>query len=211
MVSTTERLIRDRDFSFVLCRSIESWSPDHPLFPVWQSVQPSIIDLARKCLSYDRNGINLYWASDPVQEYRSQNLVSLAQMFQHKNPPITNNLLGAMEKVITYYFSRRDWKLNVNGEIVIVLLDQVPPESERIVELMLDTSQKLGTEKEEARGYELGILFIQVGEDEAVRQFLNFLDDDLEKLGAHDLIDAKHWSHIGKTSLSAFLEGALVD
>jgi hypothetical protein len=142
MVSHTERLLRDRDFSFVLCRSIESWSVEHPLFPVWQSVQPAIIDLAKKCLSYDRNGINLYWASDPVQEYRCQNLANLAQMFQHKNPPITNNLLGALEKVITYYFSRRGWKLNVNGEIIIVLLDQVPPESEKIAELMLDTIAK---------------------------------------------------------------------
>ncbi len=211
MVTTTERLLRDRDFSFVLCRSIESWSSEHPLFSVWQSVQPSIIDLAKKCLSYDRNGINLYWASEPVEEHRSESLASLAQMFQKKNPPITNNLLGALEKVITYFFSRRDWKLNVNGEIVIVLLDQVPPESERIVELMLDTSQKLGTESEELRDYELGILFIQVGENESVRQFLSFLDNDLEKLGAHDLIDAKPWEYIRQTSLSAFLEGALTD
>ncbi len=61
------------------------------------------------------------------------------------------------------------------------------------------------------RGYKLSILFIQVGENESVRQFLSFLDDDLEKLGAHDLIDAKPWEAIRQTSLSAFLEGALTD
>jgi hypothetical protein len=69
----------------------------------------------------------------------------------------------------------------------------------------------LGVETEESGDYELGILFIQVGDNESVRQFLAFLDDDLEQLGAHDLIDAKHWSHIRKTSLTSLLEGALLD
>lgn len=211
MTNSKERLLRDRDFSFILCRNIESWESSHPFFDDWRLAQSSIIDLGRKCLTYDRNGINLYWASNPVQEIKCADLKALSTMFQEDEHLITDNLTGTIKKVIDYYFSRHDWKININGEIIIVLLDRVPPGSRDIVNLMQDTTHKLDKKHEKEGNYNFGMIFIQVGNDIPTTEFLNFLDDGLEEMGCHDLIDTKPWQSLKQNILSEILQGALTD
>ncbi|MCS6959937.1 MAG: hypothetical protein RMK91_07790 [Pseudanabaenaceae cyanobacterium SKYGB_i_bin29] len=207
----TNKLLRDRDFSFVICRNIETYNNHHPFFSEWRSAPSAIIQLGKKCLEYDRNGLNIYWATDPVEFVKCSDLKGLAEIFQRKNPPVMNNLLGAIREVITYYFSRRGWKANVNGEIIITLIDHIPPESEQIVDILLETSHKLGKEKEHETNYELGISFLQIGDNAATREFLAFLDDRIVDLGGKDLVDAKHWRVMQKMSLVDLLKDAVLD
>ncbi|MFN3361838.1 MAG: hypothetical protein ACK421_10495 [Pseudanabaenaceae cyanobacterium] len=205
------KLLRDRDFSFVICRNIETYARNHSFFAEWRSAQSAIIELGKKCLEFDRNGLNIYWATEPVESTKCRDLKGLAEVFQRKNPPMMDNLIGAIREVITYYFSRRGWRANINGEIIITLLDHIPPESEQIVELLLETSHRLGEEKDHETNYELGMTFLQIGDNGATREFLAFLDNQIVELGGKDLVDAKHWRVMQKMSLVDLLKDALLD
>lgn len=207
----TERLLRDRDYSFVMCRNIESYDPNHPFFSDWRMAQSSIVELGKKCLTYDRNGLNLYWASEPVEKIKCSDLKGLANMFQAKQPLLMNNLAGAIDEVFTYFFSRRGWKADMNGEIVIVLIDHLPPESETVVETLLDASHKMGDKKEHDTNFEFGMTFIQIGDDPRVAQFITYLDSNIVELGGKDLVDAKHWHMMRKMTLAQLLQEALTD
>jgi len=60
---------------------------------------------------------------------------------------------------------------------------------------------------------ELGILFLQVGQDPTATQYLQKLDDDLvAKAGAKwDIVDTKTYEQIGNMSLTQVLLDAIND
>lgn len=60
--------------------------------------------------------------------------------------------------------------------------------------------------------YELGISFLQIGEDPATKEYLTYLDDHLVEAGAKcDIVDTKLWYEIKQKSLTDILIHALVD
>ncbi|NEQ35982.1 MAG: hypothetical protein F6K40_06660 [Okeania sp. SIO3I5] len=211
-MSENHLLLENRDYTFIFARSLVSWSPSHPYYEHWLAAQTKIIDLAKCCQSLDNDGITVYLASSPFIKHTNTEVVKLAQLFQIKDPPETMDLVSSLQDAIDDYFQRRDAKQTQNGDIILVLVDQISKEQESLSNLIINATEKIDLIPGTENSYELGISFLQIGEDPATKEFLTYLDDRLVEAGAKcDIVDTKFWYEIKQKSLVDILIHALVD
>ncbi|MGB3510248.1 MAG: hypothetical protein WBA93_13630 [Microcoleaceae cyanobacterium] len=205
-------LLKNRDYTFIFARSPESWSSDHPYYEDWRAAQIQIIDLAKHCQSLDDDGITVYFASHPFLKHTNTEVIKLAQLFQVKQAPEKMDLVSSLQDAIDDYFKRRDAKQTKNGDIILVLLDQISDEQETLINMIIKATERLDLIPGTDNSYELGVSFLQVGEDQATKEYLTFLDDRLIEAGAKcDIVDAKFWYEIKQESLKDILIHALLD
>ncbi len=109
------------------------------------------------------------------------------------------------------YFLRRERYIYRNGEIILVFLDTRPINFQRLFEIVIEATKKVNPSKERRKIYELGISFVQVGDEPRTAKFLSFIDCDLEKIGAkHHIVDSKNWLSLKQMSVQEFLKDALL-
>lgn len=205
-------LLENRDYTFIFARSLETWSSSHPYYEHWLAAQAKIIDLAKRCQSLDDDGITVYLASSPFIKHTNTEVLKLAQLFQIKNPPETMDLVSSLQDAIDDYFQRRDAKKTKNGDIILVLVDKISNEQESLINLIRNATEKIDLIPGTENTYELGISFLQIGEDPATKECLTYLDDRLVEVGAKcDIVDTKLWYQIKQQSLTDILIHALVD
>lgn len=208
----SERLLRHRDYTFIIVRDPASWSPDHPDFGPWREVQAAIIDIGKICDAYERDGINVYFASKPFQKTICTDVKALAQAFQLSNPPQTRDLRASLRDAINYFVSRRGKRLGSNGELILVLLDETPEDQEGVIKELVYATRMMDQRPEHVANYELGVCFILVGLDPQAEAFLQFLDDNLENRGArHDIVDTRSWRDLRSKPIKQLLIDALMD
>ncbi|NER08588.1 MAG: hypothetical protein F6K17_41695 [Okeania sp. SIO3C4] len=205
-------LLKNRDYTFIFARSLESWSASNMYYEDWIAAQIKIIDLAKYCQSLDYDGITVYLASSPFIKYTNTEVVKLAQLFQLKDPPKIIDVVSSLEDALNGYFQRRDAKQTKNGDIILVLVDKISDEQEALANLIINATEKIDLVPGTENSSELGISFLQIGEDPTTTECLNFLDDHLLKAGAKcDIVDTKFWYEIKQKSLTDILIQALVD
>ncbi len=211
-MSEKHSLLENRDYTFIFARSLQSWSSSHPYYEHWLAAQAKIIDLAKRCQSLDHDGITVYLASSPFIKHTNTEVLKLAQLFQIKNPPETMDLVSSLQDAIDDYFQRRDAKKTKNGDIILVLVDKISNEQEALINLIRNATEKIDLIPGTENSYELGISFLQIGEDPATKECLTYLDDHLVEVGAKcDIVDTKLWYEIKQQSLTDILIHALVD
>ncbi len=205
-------LLENRDYTFIFARSLETWSSSHPYYEHWLAAQAKIIDLAKRCQSLDDDGITVYLASSPFIKHTNTEVLKLAQLFQIKKPPETMDLVSSLQDAIDDYFQRRDANKTKNGDIILVLVDKISNEQESLINLIRNATEKIDLIPGTENTYELGISFLQIGEDPATKECLTYLDDRLVEVGAKcDIVDTKLWYQIKQQSLTDILIHALVD
>ncbi|MDJ0702169.1 MAG: hypothetical protein QNJ46_02720 [Leptolyngbyaceae cyanobacterium MO_188.B28] len=207
-----KQLLKDRDYTFILARSPETWSSQHPYNMEWIGAQTAIINLAKRCSQYDDDGLSLYLASEPYQKIMRADVNQLARFFQNQAQSTEIDIFSPLKDALEDYFSRRNIGISRNGEMIFVILDIIPPEKEILIELIVKATERMDIIKEEDNKHELGIVFLQVGNDAPTKEFLTVLDDQLHDKGArHDIVDAKFWYDARKSSIDNFLVNALMD
>ena len=204
--------LENRDYTFIFARSHESWSFSHPHYEHWLAAQTKIINLAKFCQSLDNSGITVYLASKPFVKETNTEVITLARLFQIKNPPKRMDLVTSLEDAINDYFQRRDAKKTQNGDIILVLVDKISHEQKALINLIINATKKINFIPGTQKSYELGISFLQVGEDQVTKEHLNYLDDRLVQVGAKcDIVDTKIWYKIKEKFMTNILVSALVD
>ncbi len=94
----------------------------------------------------------------------------------------------------------------MSGETFIVITASQPVDEKRVEQIIIEASQQIN------RDEEIGISFIQVGEDPLTRKFLQKLDDDLLSMGAKfDICDTREVKEIDISLLGEVLLNALID
>ncbi|MDJ0554154.1 MAG: hypothetical protein QNJ68_06890 [Microcoleaceae cyanobacterium MO_207.B10] len=205
-------LLKNRDYTFIFARSPESWSASHQYYEDWRAAQIQIIDLAKHCQSLDNDGITVYFASNPFLKHTNTEVIKLAQLFQLKEAPEKMDLIASLQDAIDDYFHRRDAKQTKNGDIILILLDKISDEQETLINMLIQATEKLDMVPGTDNSYELGISFLQIGDDPATKEYLTFLDDHLIEAGAKcDIVDAKFSYEIKHNSLKDILIHALLD
>ncbi len=211
-MSDNNSLLKNRDYTFIFARSPESWSSSSQYYEHWVAAQIKIIDLAKHCQLLDDDGITVYFASSPFIKHANTEVIKLAQLFQVKNPPETMDLVSSLQDALDDYFQRRDAKQTKNGDIILVLVDKISNEQEFLIDVIMNATEKIDLIPGTENSYELGISFLQIGEDPATKEYLTYLDDDLVDAGAKcDIVDTKLWYEIKQKSLTDILIHALVD
>ena len=205
-------LLEDRDYTIIIARSDAGRHHQHPWYEEWIEAQASLIDLAKKCQQFDSDGITLYEASTPMWKYKNSNVARLAEILQRQNTepdsakPTEINLEEALKATFSDYFASKSNPKGKKGAIIVAVLDQKPAKATAVAEIIVTAANKIDKDEE------IGVSFIQIGDDLETREFLTDLDTNLQDRGARfDIVDTKFWHEIKRSSVVQFLIGAIND
>jgi hypothetical protein len=208
-----EILLQNRDYAIIIAKTSASMGKEPPGHEYrWQNAYKSIINLINICQKFDNDGITLYAPSkesksNHFQQYKYVNLDQIQEIIEAHYQPDELELLGVLKKALDDFFVRKAaGQTKSNGETIIVLIDGEPRDRIEVAKLIAEATAKL------ENGEELGIGFLQIGDDLLARGFLKALDDNLMHAGAtFDIVDTKIMTEIQEHSLMQFLLDTIND
>ncbi|MCY7320392.1 MAG: hypothetical protein LH660_00945 [Phormidesmis sp. CAN_BIN36] len=208
----SEALLQNRDYTIVVAKTAASLLKTPPGHEQrWLAAHDAIVSLAQQCEAFDSDGITVYISSrdevDLFKRYKQVLSNQVTAIFDAHYPPQTLNLLNVLQSALDDYFTRKTAHLTKpNGEMILVLIDGEPPDRMAIAKLIISTTEKLDQD------HELGIGFLQLGDDFIARGFLNALDENLKSAGAKfDIVHAQTFTEVRPDSLTRFLLDVLND
>ncbi|KAK2742622.1 hypothetical protein FQN55_007741 [Onygenales sp. PD_40] len=174
----------------------------------WRETQDSLKAIAPICTSYDKDGLEIFFLNhrNPSNQLTGsyQNIRTpsgVEEIFQTVRPTSTTPTGERLQSILEPYVRRVEQMVDANGRPnpnaeqvkplnVVVITDGVPTDD---VETVLVLYAKR-LDKCNAIPWQLGIQFLQVGNDQGAKEWLASLDDDLCKhYGVRDMVDTAPW------------------
>ncbi len=209
-----EVLLNERDYTFIVAKSVRPAIEELPIIEErWLAAQGAIIALAKQCEALDSDGITIYInpesAGNPqlFKRYDQVKSQQLDPIFAENIPLDSLNLSSVLQMALDDYFERKAiGRTKANGEIILVVTDGEPQDRRAIVKTIVAATKRM------ERDEELGIGFIQVGDDALAKGFLTALDNDMHTAGAaFDIVHTRMLSEIESSSLATFLLETISD
>jgi len=200
--------MKNRDYTLILDKIGRMSVGDQPGgISRWQAAQESILAIARKCEQLDPDGITVYLFSTRFKRYDNVTSSQVETIFLENDPMGLTNLADVLQDAINNYLQRKaSGQLDKDGETILVITDGEPNDQRAVVQLIVQTTQKLD------RDEELAISFVQVGNDPGAKAFLKALDDQLQEVGAKfDICDTVTMDDMADMSLMEVLMNAIAD
>jgi hypothetical protein len=208
----SDALLKDRDYQIIVAKTAPSMALPPPGYEHrWAAAQQAIGQLTALCETFDPDGIGLYIscrdADQGFRHYKQAHAAELDGIFDHHFPPQQLNLLDGLTAALDEYFAAKAaQQTKPNGAMILVLIDGEPQNRMAISRLIVQATQKLD------RDSELGIGFVQLGDDLIARGFLNALDDNLQTAGAKfDIVHTIVIEDIQPQCLVQFLHDVIHD
>jgi hypothetical protein len=210
---TETSLLENRDYTVILAKRRLDPTIAPPGFASrWTAAEASVLNLVRTCESFDPDGITVYVACRAdtkcnFQKYDRVTSAALEQMIREHLPPAEIDLKQVLETALNDYFDRKKaGKTKANGEILLILLDGEPGDRMAVAKVIRDATQRIDSDEE------LGIGFVQIGQDLIAKGFLTALDDNLGSVGAKfDIVTTMMLDEILPDALTDFLLSTLHD
>ncbi|NEO19181.1 MULTISPECIES: VWA domain-containing protein [unclassified Moorena] len=173
----------------------------------WQMMQESTLALASKCEELDPDGITVYVFSGRFKRYDNVTADKVLQIFQENEPSGRTDLAGVLLDATNDYFKRKaSGQTKENGETILVVTDGEPDERKAVMKVIIEASRRIDVDEE------LGISFIQIGNDLQATKFLKILDDELQNAGAKfDIVDTVTIDQMEDMTLTEVLINAIID
>jgi len=202
-----ESIVTNRDYTLIIDKSGSLTTDDGTGKTRWEIAQESTIALAQKCDELDLDGITVYLFSGRFKRYDNVNADKIREIYAQNEPMGKSDLKSVLQDALDSYFQRKaEGKAKENGETILIITDGIPDEPKEIIRLIIDASQKID------RDEELGISFIQIGQDTKAKEYFKALDDLLQEAGAKfDIVDTITMDDLEKMSLTDVLLNAVID
>ncbi|AOY81897.1 MAG: VWA domain-containing protein [Moorea sp. SIO1F2] len=173
----------------------------------WQIMQESTLALANKCEELDPDGITVYVFAGRFKRYDNVTADKVLQIFQENEPSGRTDLAGVLLDATNDYFKRKaSGQTKENGETILVVTDGEPDERKAVMKVIIEASRRIDVDEE------LGISFIQIGNDLQATKFLKILDDELQNAGAKfDIVDTVTIDQMEDMTLTEVLINAIID
>ncbi|NCS00831.1 MAG: VWA domain-containing protein [Microcystis aeruginosa K13-07] len=191
--------LRNRDYTLIIDKSGSMSTKDQAGGKSrWDVMQESTLALASKCEEFDPDGITVYTFSSQFRRYDNVTAKKVTQIFQENEPLGRTEMAEVLNHAFDDYFQRRkSGKTKANGEIILVVTDGQPENKKSVMKAIIEATKRLDGDEE------IGISFIQIGNDSEATTFLKGLDDDIQGLGAKfDIVDTITMEEIEKERLS---------
>lgn len=206
-------LLQNRDYTVIFAkRSLDPAVAPPGFASRWTAAEASVLNLVKQCERLDPDGITLYVACRAdagcdFQKYDRVTSTTLEQIIHENLPPEQVDLRQVLETALNDYFDRRAaGKTRPNGEILLVLIDGEPSDRMAVAKVIREATQRMDSDAE------LGIGFVQIGQDLIAKGFLVALDDHLQSLGAKfDIVTTMMLDEISPDALTEFLLSTLTD
>lgn len=199
-------MIHNRDYTLIIDQSGSMSTPDQTEGRTrWQEAQSATLALAEVCEQYDPDGITLYTFSSRFKRYPQVTTAKVAEIFNENQPLGSTNLVAVLQDALEHYFQGKAAGIaKPEGEIFLIITDGEPNDQQAVIDLIIQTTQRL------ERSKEIGLSFIQVGDDPDATAFLETLDDKLHEAGAkYDICDTVTIESMANMSLTDVLLNAV--
>jgi uncharacterized protein YegL len=207
-MTLTNTLLTNRDYTLIIDKSGSMSTADAKNGRTrWESVQESTLAIARKCESFDPDGLTVYVFAGRFKRYDNVTADKVEQIFQENDPSGGTDLATVLQDATDQYFQRkRLGQAKPQGETILVVTDGEPDDRKAVMQVVINATQHMD------RDEELAISFVQVGADPQATRFLRILDDKLQSAGAKfDICDTITIDGLEDTSLTDVLLNAILD
>ncbi|MFN3927180.1 MAG: VWA domain-containing protein [Pseudanabaenaceae cyanobacterium] len=196
-------MLEGRNYTIILDKSGSMATKDQPGGKSrWQAVKESTLALAAKCEELDPDGITVYTFANRFKRYDHVTAKKVEQIFQEHEPMGGTNLTAVLQDAINRHFSQPD----PQPETILIVTDGEPDDRKSVFQTLIQATQRIQTNEE------LGISFIQIGNDREATEFLKALDEQLEKVGAKfDIVDTVTIEDMENMTLQEVLMSAIFD
>ncbi|KAH8913506.1 hypothetical protein BT69DRAFT_1202927, partial [Atractiella rhizophila] len=185
---------------------------DSPSMDVlWPDVQGALMGVAERCLQYDRDGLDVYFMNSGEQLESARDPQSIENLF-HSVQPFGSTPTGMrLDDLLRPYVdaledAKRDGKPRPKPLLLLVITDGRADDPDLVKEVIVEMAGRLDDGR--FPPFQLGVQFLQIGDDPDAEEFLRELDDDLKaEHGIRDIVDTV--SYPGRVT-SEFLLQALL-
>lgn len=143
----------------------------------WQEAQEFTESYARFAETVDDDGLTLITFNSHPTVYDGVKADKVHEIFTGARPGGSTNLAAALEEAFKKKFTAG------KKAIIMVITDGVPDSETNVKNAIINATNRL------ERDEEIGIQFVQIGDDKHAAQFLNDLDDNL-KGAKFDIVNA---------------------
>jgi Mg-chelatase subunit ChlD len=205
MANVTGKKLDGVDVTLIIDRSGSMATEDRAGLSRWEAAREGTIALASKASKYDADGITLYTFAGNYRRYEGVTADKVKQIFDEDEPNGSTDLGKVLQHAFAGFAERKKaGKLKPAGELLVVVTDGEPDSREDVRSAIVDVSQLLESDGE------LGILFVQIGNDPGASRFLKSLDDEL-KGAKFDIVNTLTLDEVGERSLAEVLASAFED
>lgn len=201
-------LLQNRDYTLIIARTADEFAPNPPNFAErWNAALESIVVLAQTCETFDPDGITLYVSCKGNEgdceflQYENVTSGNLLSVIKDHYPPRKIRIQTVLQAALHSYFARKaDGQTQPNGEIIVILLDGEPEDRMAVARTIREATHQIDSDEE------LGISFLQIGDNAIATGFLTALDENLQGAGAaFDIVHTQHLEAIQPESITQFL------
>lgn len=185
----------------------------------WKDAHEISKEVANVCDQFDDDGIDIILFDHDFITINNVHAGSVDDIFRQYRPRGTTDTARALRSALSEFLpTKKSGGLfsknkiiypdlsQVKPLIIVVLTDGSPDNQSAVEEVIIEATTSLSSRKQ------LGITFLQVGNDRDASKFLKALDDDLERKGAKfDIIDTKQYTEIKGMDAVDIIIGALTD
>ncbi|GAA6006989.1 hypothetical protein JCM10207_009162 [Rhodosporidiobolus poonsookiae] len=177
----------------------------------WEETREALMGVVESCMKYDRDGIDLLFMNN--EDHKIENCTApevVARAFEEIQPFGSTPTGVVMDDLLRDYVERvedaKQTRTKVKPLLLLVLTDGRADDPDMVKDIIIEFAQRLDDIR--APPYQLGIQFIQVGDDGDAAAFLQELDDELKpQLGVRDMVD--HTPYSGSITPDFILKAAL--
>jgi hypothetical protein len=129
----------------------------------------------------------------------------VVQVFEENDPMGSTNTAGVLQLLFNRYFDAKAAG-NAKPVIIQVITDGAPDDESAVRRVIIEATQKMDADEE------IGVQFLQYGNDAGATKFLQDLDDNLVGQGAKfDIVDTKSAAEAEGIPLAELLQQAIGD
>ncbi|KAK4046546.1 hypothetical protein OIV83_005998 [Microbotryomycetes sp. JL201] len=157
----------------------------------WQDLRSALMGVAEQAVRFDKDGINMtFMNADHVRLRNVTDVSTVREAFDTVQPTGSTPLAMVLDEICREFVERvedaKPLKQKVKPMIVVVATDGRADDSDGVKDCILEMASRL--DEIRAPPFQLGIQFLQVGNDPEAAEFLQELDDDLKgSAGVRDL------------------------
>ncbi|KAG8904515.1 hypothetical protein FRC01_008703, partial [Tulasnella sp. 417] len=164
--------------------------------PRWQQAREALQEIVEMAVKWDRNGVDIYFLNSRKCATSCTKPERVTKLFDEVSPDGWTPTGARLKQLITPYIDslsssgfKRLFKPPPKPRVYIVITDGAATDqgNSRVDNVVLEFMKRL--DERQAPLTQLGIQFVQVGDDEAARAELQRLDDRLSQDGTRDIVD----------------------
>ncbi|KAG5651580.1 hypothetical protein H0H81_008165 [Sphagnurus paluster] len=154
----------------------------------WTTAGNALATLATVASRYDADGIDIEFLNSQARGSEMKNAEAVGALFASVTPRGQTPLGTRLDAIRRTYHSRLESQPERTKPLnLIVITDGAPTDGSATEDAILRSARAL--DARHARTTQLGIQFVQIGNDIRARAYLETLDDGLAKYGVRDMVD----------------------